>query len=336
MGGLQSSPSGYSEFLPNHEAFALAAPSARHAGLQVPSRPPPPGCSCRGLSWPTSPLPVGVSQAVLPSSLTPAPNAGSGLCWTCLPWSLLLPVSLGEFPPTTQTLRPLPTPSRQRLPAGPACVLPQPPRTSGSTCAISVLISKGPKGWGLRTPVTVGVKVTDSPFPLHPQGLSLETGLQTRRPAPLNRMEGAGSQTLRRERPCSSVGRPASPPPAEDWLLPRPAVPSPSPGPQPPGLLSAERPPRTSNPLPWASWAPHCPRSPRGPQGAPSVWSACGSRRLRPPETRRALGRGLVQLQLGLTSPARLGSAFYFQGEGVNFLLTSAFSKTFSIKPGTH
>ncbi|CAN0268186.1 unnamed protein product [Rangifer tarandus platyrhynchus] len=57
-------------------------------------------------------------------------------------------------------------------------------------------------------------------------------------------MEGAESQTLRGERPCSLAGRPTSPPPAEDWLLPRPAVPS-----------ALTRPP--------ASWAPFCREAPQ-------------------------------------------------------------------------
>lgn len=150
---------------------------------------------------------------------------------------------------------------------------------------LRVPISRGPKGWGegpgswgLCTPVTVRVKVTDDPFPLHPQGLPLETGLRTRRLAPLNRMEGAESQT-----PKSRVALPRALLPGRTSHLPAPSGgPAPSQacrlhGPrQAPSLLGSfppRGPPGPRTPLPWASSAPHCPCSPRGPQGVPvSLW----------------------------------------------------------------
>lgn len=102
VGGLQSSPSGYAEFLPNHEAFALARPlpttlasrSLRGHLLLIAAAGPTPGPRLPfllGFHGPSAPLPSPQPPAQLRpeldlSALVPAVTMG-----------------LGELPPSTPT-----------------------------------------------------------------------------------------------------------------------------------------------------------------------------------------------------------------------------------------
>ena len=113
---LAALPLGCAELLPT--AGPLCWLCAR---LQVPSRPPPLGLSCRGLPWAT-PLSLlsGCSCASRPSTATP-PTQAQTRAGTCLSWS------------RCGTVWVLPAhPSRHPLPVGAALVVPQPLCTSFS------------------------------------------------------------------------------------------------------------------------------------------------------------------------------------------------------------